>query len=56
MTLTGNAVHVERVIGFNATFEGVLSPDAHHLSGVWTTGNPNFHWTGPVRVDLVRGE
>jgi hypothetical protein len=54
MTVTGNSVHVERIIGYSATFIGTLSADGRHLSGTWTTGNPNFHWTGPAQIDLTR--
>lgn len=53
MTVTGNTVHVERVIGYEATFVGTLSPDRNHLSGTWTMGKP-WHWTGPMRIDLAR--
>jgi hypothetical protein len=54
MTLTGNSVHVDKIHGFSATFIGTLSADARHLSGVWTMGDPNFHWTGPSQVELTR--
>jgi hypothetical protein len=53
MTLTGNTVHIDRVIGFAATFTGTLSPDGNHLSGSWTMG-ANWHWTGPMEIELTR--
>jgi hypothetical protein len=53
MTLTGNTVHIERVIGCDATFNGTLSADRNHLSGIWTTG-ALWHWTGPMHIDLTR--
>ena len=53
MTLTGNTVRMDRVPGYGATFNGTLSADGRHLSGTWTMGN-NFHWTGPVQIDLTR--
>jgi hypothetical protein len=52
MTLTGNAVHAE-VVGYGATFNGTLSTDSNHLSGIWTMGAA-FLWTAPIHIDFSR--
>jgi len=44
---------MDRVLGYDAKFNGTLSADGNHLSGTWTMGN-NFHWKEPVQIDLTR--
>ena len=53
MSLTGNTVRMDRVLGYDAKFTGTLSPDGNRLSGTWTMGG-NFHWAGPVQIELTR--
>jgi hypothetical protein len=53
MTPTGNTVHIDWVMGYNATFAGTLSTDKNHLIGIWTMGAV-WHWTGPMHIDLTR--
>jgi hypothetical protein len=55
MTLTGKTVHVDKVAGYHGSLSGTLSADGNHLSGTWTMGN-DWHWTGPVQVDLQRAQ
>jgi hypothetical protein len=53
MTVTGNTVRIENVIGYGATFNGTLSADKNHLSGNWMMGKA-WNWTGPMHLDLSR--
>jgi len=53
MTWVRNTVHVERVLGYEASFTGTLSTDRNHLSGTWTMGKL-WSWTGPMHIDLTR--
>jgi hypothetical protein len=51
LTLTGNTVQVKALrVG---AFSGTLSADGNHLGGAWTMGS-DWHWTGPMQIDLTR--